>query len=71
MNFENLDSSIVASVTETVEKYKQSSDLANRILSWLDAIHSGQVSLDDRNAYLQRIEVLLDATKVKLEDHGN
>jgi hypothetical protein len=69
MNFENLDSSIVDSVIETVEKYNQSSDLANRILSWLDAVHSGQVSIDDRNAYLQRIEVLLNATKI--EDYGN
>ena len=69
MNFENLDSSIIASVKETVEKYTQSGELANRILSWLDAVHSGQVSIDDRNAYLQRIEVLLDATKI--DDYGN
>jgi hypothetical protein len=69
MNFENLDSSIIASVNETVQKYGQSSDLANRILSWLDAVHSGQVSIEDRNAYLQRIEVLLDATKI--ENHGD
>jgi hypothetical protein len=69
MNFENLDSSIIASVKETVEKYNQSGELANRILSWLDAVHSGQVSIDDRNAYLQRIEVLLDATKIN--DYGN
>jgi hypothetical protein len=69
MNFDNLDSSIIESVNETVKKYNQSSELANRILSWLDAIHSGQVSIDDRNAYLQRIEVLLDATKI--DDYGN
>ena len=69
MNFENLDSSIIASVKETVEKYNQSSELAHRILSWLDAVHSGQVSIDDRNAYLQRIEVLLDATKI--DNYGN
>lgn len=69
MSFENLDSSIVDSVYETVEKYGQSKDLANRILLWLDAIHSGQVSIDDRNTYLQRIEVLLTATCI--EDYGN
>jgi hypothetical protein len=69
MSFENLDSSSVDSVKETVVRHHQSSDLANRILSWLDAVHSGQVSIDDRNAYIQRIEVLLDATKI--EDYGN
>ena len=69
MSFENLDDSIIDSVLETVEKHKQSVDLANRILSWLDAVHSGQVSIDDRNAYLQRIELLLGATQI--DDHGN
>ena len=69
MKFENLDSSIVDSLTETVEKYHQSADLANIILSWLDAVHSGQVTLDDRNAYLQRIDLLFSATKIN--DHGN
>jgi hypothetical protein len=69
MSFENLDSSIIDSVLETVEKHKQSVDLANRILFWLDAVHSGQVNIDDRNAYLQRIELLLDATQI--DEHGN
>lgn len=69
MKFENLDSSIVDSLTETVEKYHQSADLANIILSLLDAVHSGQVSLDDRNEYLQRIDLLFSATKIN--DHGN
>jgi hypothetical protein len=69
MKFENLDSSIIDSVTETVKKYHQSSDLANKILLWLDAIHSGQVSIDDKNATLQRIDLLLNATEI--DDNGN
>jgi hypothetical protein len=63
MSLENLDKSITESVIEVVEKNNQTSDLANKILSWLDAVHSGQESLDDKNSYLNRIEVLLDATK--------
>lgn len=63
MNLENLDKSITESVIEIVEKGNQPADLANKILSWLDAVHSGQESLDDKNSYLNRIEVLLDATK--------
>lgn len=63
MSLENLDKSITESVIEIVEKNNQPSDLANKILSWLDAVHSGQESLDDKNSYLNRIEVLLDATK--------
>jgi hypothetical protein len=63
MSLENLDKSITESVIEVVEKNDQTSDLANKILSWLDAVHSGQESLDDKNSYLNRIEVLLDATK--------
>jgi hypothetical protein len=63
MSLENLDKSITESVLEIVEKNNQPADLANKILSWLDAVHSGQESLDDKNSYLNRIEVLLDATK--------
>jgi hypothetical protein len=63
MSLENLDKSITESVIEIVEKNSQPADLANKILSWLDAVHSGQESLDDKNSYLNRIEVLLDATK--------
>ena len=63
MSLENLDKSITESVIEIVEKNNQPTDLANKILSWLDAVHSGQESLDDKNSYLNRIEVLLDATK--------
>lgn len=63
MNLENLDKSITESVIEIVEKGNQPADLANKILSWLDAVHSGQESLDDKNSYLNRIDVLLDATK--------
>jgi hypothetical protein len=69
MSFENLDRSIINSVIESVEQQHQSSDLANKILLWLDAIHSGQIAIDDKNAYLTRIDVLLDATKVN--DNGN
>lgn len=63
MSLENLDKSITESVIEIIEKNNQPTDLANKILSWLDAVHSGQESLDDKNSYLNRIEVLLDATK--------
>lgn len=63
MTLENLDKSISKSVIETVEDFGQPADLATKILSWLDAIHSGQETLDDRNSYLNRIEVLLEATK--------
>jgi hypothetical protein len=63
MSLENLDKSITESVIEIVKKNNQPADLANKILSWLDAVHSGQESLDDKNSYLNRIEVLLDATK--------
>lgn len=63
MSLENLDKSITKSVIETVQNHKQQADLATKILSWLDAIHSGQETLDDRNSYLNRIEVLLEATK--------
>ena len=63
MSSENLDKSITESVVEIVENNNQPADLANKILSWLDSVHSGQESLDDKNSYLNRIEVLLDATK--------
>ncbi len=63
MSLENLDKSITESVIEIVENNNQPADLANKILSWLDAVHSGQESLEDKNSYLNRIEVLLDATK--------
>ena len=64
MSLKNLDKSITESVIEIVEMNNQPADLANKILSWLDAVHSGQESLDDKNSYLNRIEVLLDATKM-------
>ncbi len=63
MSLENLDKSITESVIEIVENNNQPADLANKILSWLEAVHSGQESLEDKNSYLNRIEVLLDATK--------
>lgn len=63
MSLENLDKSITESVIEIVKKNNQPADLSTKILSWLDAVHSGQESLDDKNSYLNRIEVLLDATK--------
>jgi len=63
MSLENLDKSITESVIEIVENNNQPADLASKILSWLEAVHSGQESLEDKNSYLNRIEVLLDATK--------
>uniref|UniRef100_UPI00404793C6 CxC ATPase DNA modification system associated small protein n=1 Tax=Limnohabitans sp. TaxID=1907725 RepID=UPI00404793C6 len=63
MTNENLDKSITDSVKEIVKKNNQGDDLAAKILSWLDAIHSGKESLEDKNAYITRVEVLMDATK--------
>jgi len=61
---ENLDQSIIDSVKEIVKKNNQGDDLALKILSWLDSVHSGKESLEDKNAYITRVEVLMDATKV-------
>jgi hypothetical protein len=66
MNNDNLDKSIIDSVKEIVKKNNQGDDLAAKILSWLDAIHSGKESLEDKNAYITRVEVLMDATKVDI-----
>ncbi len=63
---ENLDKSIIDSVKEIVKKNNQGDDLAAKIQSWLDAIHSGKESLEDKNTYFTRVEVLMDATKVDI-----
>jgi hypothetical protein len=60
---ENLDKSIVDSVTEIIKLNKQGDDLAIKILSWLDAIHSGRESIENKNDYIRRVEVLMEATK--------
>ena len=64
MSNENLDQSIIDSVKEIVKKNNQGDDLAHKILTWLDAIHSGKESVEDKNSYMTRVEVLMDATKV-------
>jgi len=66
MTNENLDKSIIDSVKEIVKKNNQGDDLAVKILSWLDAIHSGKESLEDKNSYIARVEVLMDATKADI-----
>jgi hypothetical protein len=66
MQNDNLDKSIIDSVNEIVKKNKQGDDLAAKILSWLDAVHSGKESIENKNAYMTRVEVLLDATKVDI-----
>ncbi len=68
MSHNNLDQSITESVVETVELHNQPSDLSHKILSWLDAVHSGQESLEDKNAYLTRIDVLISSVRTK--SHG-
>ncbi len=69
MNSENLDKSITESVIEIVVESNQPKELATKILSWLDAIHSGRESLEDRNGSLTRIDVLLASTKT--DNYGN
>ncbi len=64
MGNENLDQPLIDSVQEILMWHKQGDDLAHKILTWLDAIHSGKESLEDKNAYMTRVEVLMDATKV-------
>lgn len=64
MSHETLDKAIYDAVFETVQVHNQSQDLAKKILVWLEALHSGQESLEDKNAYLNRIDVLLEGTKI-------
>lgn len=69
MSSENLDKSITESVVEIVSKNNQPKELSTKILSWLEAIHSGSESLEDRNSSLTRIDLLLSATKT--DSYGN
>lgn len=64
MSHETLDKAIYDAVLESVQVHNQSQDLAKKILVWLEALHSGQESLEDKNAYLNRIDVLLEGTKI-------
>jgi hypothetical protein len=46
-----------------VDGLGQNKDLATKILSWMDAIHSGRESLGDRANVAKRIELLLNGTQ--------
>jgi hypothetical protein len=62
---ENVDLAIVTALEEVVKAMGQSKELEKKLLSWVEALHSGRESLSDRDYVKARIEVLLDETLEK------
>jgi len=60
---QDVDKAIESAVYEMVDGLGQNKDLATKILSWMDAIHSGRESLGDRANVAERIELLLNGTQ--------
>ena len=58
----DVDKSIVEAVEETVMSRGQNNDLATKILTWDEEIHSSNESLEDKNSVANRIESLLSST---------
>ena len=58
-----LDKAISESVKAIVEFEGEKNDLAIKILSWLEAVNTGNEDFDDKASVNKRMEILLNSVK--------
>lgn len=58
-----IDKALSEAVAEAVSESNEEPELARKITLWLEAVHMGTESLNDRDATMRRIEVLLASVK--------
>jgi hypothetical protein len=58
-----LDKAISESVKAIVEFEGEKNDLATKILSWLEAVNTGNEDFEDKASVNKRMEILLNSVK--------
>jgi hypothetical protein len=58
-----LDKAISESVKAIVEFEEEKNDLAIKILSWLEAVNTGNEDFEDKASVNKRMEILLNSVK--------
>lgn len=58
-----LDRKVGDSIRQAVRDAKQSDEVANKIIAWLEALTGGNENLADRDATIKRLELLYSTTK--------
>lgn len=63
----NIDPKIQAAVILSVQEATQGEHLAHRLLAWMDDVFCGNESIDSRETWLRRVELLYDGVSVSQE----
>jgi hypothetical protein len=59
-----LDPKIQTAIQTAAKELRQSRNLPQQIISWLESISSGNESLDDREAVHRRLELIFESVKI-------
>lgn len=64
----SLDVRIKEAISEAVYELRQDEGLSNKMIAWIEALVSGNESLEDRDSVYRHLELLYDATTVEIEE---
>jgi hypothetical protein len=63
-----MDEKLKSAITEAVRERKQDDIVADELIAWIDAVTSGNESLEDKQSLSRRLGLLFEAVKVEESD---